>query len=57
MTPKIDIARAKIDIVTIIGAASPSNLTDTKKLIAIATPPRGTIFKLESLCCLFSLVL
>ena len=57
ITPKIEIDRANIDIVTIFGSASPSNLTDRKKLIAIATPPRGTIFKFDSLCCLFSLIL
>ena len=43
-TPKANKA-----IYCIFESASPRNLTDIKKLEAIAIPPRGTMFKLLSL--------
>ena len=49
VTPNIDTPSAKMDINTIFESACPKNRTDTKKLVAIATPPKGTIFKLLNL--------
>ena len=39
------IAKAKKEIYMNMSSASPSNLTDRKKLIAIPTPPNGGMFK------------
>ena len=44
-TPRKAIAKAKKEIYMNMSSASPSNLTDRKKLIAIPTPPNGGMFK------------
>ena len=54
--PNIEIAKANIEIEIICESACPSSLTEIKKLIAIAVPPSGVIFKLESLFCLILLL-